>query len=282
MKILTIKLPQGKLKHIVFFLIFSLAAFSLFGQDTLSNGKAFNFPFQKYGISIGNSHEFSGIRFNFRDKDVKRINGLNVTLWIKINENLEADFNGINLGMIPAGKKMNGLKIGLLGCGTSGDQNGISFGGLVVGCGGNINGLSISGIYTSNDGRKSELSGVAISGLLIASGHGINGIGIGGLSIISDHHINGMVLAGANIAATDYLNGLTATIGYLDAGIVRGVSVAGYSKTEATYGLSIALFNKTNHLHGLQLGLLNYAGNNPKGLKYLPLMNLNFGKVKSK
>jgi hypothetical protein len=41
-------------------------------------------------------------------------------------------------------------------------------------------------------------------------------------------------------------------------------------------GVSIGLFNWTPRLRGVQLGLLNYAGNNPDGLKLLPLVNAHF------
>jgi hypothetical protein len=32
-------------------------------------------------------------------------------------------------------------------------------------------------------------------------------------------------------------------------------------------------------LHGLQLGVLNYAGNNKKGLKMLPIINMHLRKI---
>ncbi len=39
-------------------------------------------------------------------------------------------------------------------------------------------------------------------------------------------------------------------------------------------GISIGLLNTTSQLRGVQLGLLNYAGNNPRWLRLLPLVNL--------
>jgi hypothetical protein len=44
------------------------------------------------------------------------------------------------------------------------------------------------------------------------------------------------------------------------------------------FGLSVALYNRANELHGIQLGVLNYAGNNPKGLRMLPFINLHLRK----
>lgn len=64
--------------------ILLMGGFHLSAQDTLSNRKALNFPAKKYGISIGNSHEFTGIRINFADENVKTVNGLNITFWLKM------------------------------------------------------------------------------------------------------------------------------------------------------------------------------------------------------
>jgi hypothetical protein len=41
-------------------------------------------------------------------------------------------------------------------------------------------------------------------------------------------------------------------------------------------GLSIGIFNHADNLHGVQIGVLNFAGNNPEGLKILPLLNVHF------
>ena len=35
----------------------------------------------------------------------------------------------------------------------------------------------------------------------------------------------------------------------------------------------IGIINYTGSLHGVQLGLVNWAGNNPSGLKLLPIAN---------
>ena len=72
------------------------------------------------------------------------------------------------------------------------------------------------------------------------------------------------------------MNGIAINSGYFSAKMVNGVSVAGYSRTSHMNGLAIGIFNQTNKLHGLQLGLLNYAANNPKVLRMLPLINLHW------
>ena len=238
-------------------LLFCVPQF-LVAQDSITPYSTVTFPSKKYGICFGNSQEFSGIRINFRDVQVKRVSGVNFSLWIKMGANEAAAYHGINLGGFPSGGSFHGFNAGLLGCGTDDDQTGLSLGGLVVGCGGNLNGIAISGIYTSIDGLSSKINGAGISGLMLNCGYGINGLAAGGLLIVSGHHINGLAV----------------TAGYLETETIRGLSLAGYSKTKTMYGLSIAIFNSTQNLHGLQVGVLNHAGNNPKGLKYLPLINL--------
>ena len=54
--------------------LFSAAAGSVSAQSL-------DIPSKKWGLSFGNSKEFTGLRFNFRDHGVVRITGVNVTLW---------------------------------------------------------------------------------------------------------------------------------------------------------------------------------------------------------
>ncbi len=70
--------------------------------------------------------------------------------------------------------------------------------------------------------------------------------------------------------------GLAVTAGYLNSKIFSGVAIAGYNNTTQMNGLSFALFNRTKELHGVQLGLLNFAANNPKWMKLIPLINFHF------
>ena len=245
----------------------------LSAQDSLSNGKALNFPFKKYGISIGNSYEFTGIRINFADENVKRINGLNVTFWLK-RSNQNAVVNGISIGVIPTGGTMWPINLGVLGTGAAHNLYGLTLGGLVIGAGGNINGLCVSGLVTMATESNQVISGIFISGIGIGAHKAINGLAIGGLAVGTDGDINGVCSSLAYIYAGKNFRGLSVTTGYLDSEMFKGVAIAGYAKTNQMHGLSIALYNRTRELHGVQFGLLNYAENNPKGLRMLPFINL--------
>ena len=55
--------------------------------------------YQGYGISMGNSKRINGIRLNFADHGVKRINGCNLTFW-KPKDNPDAVINGFTFGLI--------------------------------------------------------------------------------------------------------------------------------------------------------------------------------------
>lgn len=257
--------------------ILLMGGFNLSAQDNLSNGEALNFPVKKYGISIGNSYEFSGIRINFADENVKIVNGLNVTLWFKFAKNQNAVVNGISIGVIPTAGSMQYINLGLLGVGTAHNLNGASIGGAIVGSGGNINGLSISGLITHASGDdKSVISGIAISGIGLRAQKAINGLAFGGLAVLTDGDINGVATSLAYTYCGKKFNGLSVSSGYLESEIFNGIAVAGYAKTNQMNGISIALYNRTKELHGVQFGLLNYAENNPKGLRILPVINLHF------
>jgi hypothetical protein len=81
-------------------------------------------------------------------------------------------------------------------------------------------------------------------------------------------------VGGAGLKATDW-RGLAVTAGYLRCDRFAGLGVAGYARaSERCDGLAIAIFNWTRELHGVQIGLLNYAGNNRRGTKWLPGLNV--------
>jgi hypothetical protein len=283
-----------KKSHLLSIFILCIGVYSLHAQDTLSSGKALNIPFRKYGISIGNSREFNGIRINLADKNVRRINGLNITFWVsklsinKFPNNYNAIVNGVSLGIIPTGgsmqpiniglvgvgaKKLNGLTIGGLTIHSFGNINGLIASGLAVETGGNINGLSVNGLWT----ESSIISGLAFSGFIVVAYKAINGLAIGGFGVASAGEINGIASSLAYLSGENF-RGLGITPGYLKSEIYNGIAIAGYANTGQFHGLSIALYNRTKELHGLQLGVLNYAGNNRKGLKMLPIINMHLRK----
>ncbi len=90
----------------------------------------------------------------------------------------------------------------------------------------------------------------------------------------TDADVNGIQIASSVIRSDNRISGISIVPGYLKAEEYRGLALVGYSNTSVMTGLSIALFNNTKELHGVQVGILNYAGNNRKGTKLLPILNI--------
>lgn len=85
-----------------------ISGHSLFAQSL-------DIPAKKWGISFGNSKDFAGLRFNFRDSRVERVTGVNFTLWMPRKDNKEAVVTGLSLGLIPGGGEVRGIQLGVLG-----------------------------------------------------------------------------------------------------------------------------------------------------------------------
>jgi hypothetical protein len=106
--------------------------------------QSLDIPTKKWGISFGNSKDFTGLRFNFRDSRVSRVTGINVTLWNPRKDNKDSVIKGISLGLIPGGVKLTGAF--LAGIMVRVEQNG-RLSGLAASSvnyiRGTVNGLSI-------------------------------------------------------------------------------------------------------------------------------------------
>lgn len=91
-------------------------------------------PVRGAGLSFGNSTEFSGLRFNVRDRDLERIDGLTVSLWAPQDD---------------PGGRIRGLSIGPAGTGASHGA-----------------GLTINGGYSV---FEESYDGISVNGLAWAS-----------------------------------------------------------------------------------------------------------------
>lgn len=208
----------------------------LFGQNN-----HLNFGIKENGICFGNSKNYTGIRFNFRDKNVSNINGLNIS-----GQTGSEKMNGISFGLLASlDSSLNGLQIGFA---TGGEVvNGVSIAPAIT-VHEKINGLAISGIATwfkTTNGVQISLFGTTSFGFM--GSELINGLGIGGVTF-NCKKVNGVVIS----------------------------SILCYQ--EELNGVSIACFNATENLNGFQFGLWNYAANNRKLFRRLPIMNFNLRK----
>jgi hypothetical protein len=155
--------------------------------------------------------------------------------------------------------------------------NGINFSGLS-----NpeiMNGLSL-GVLASHG---SFFNGLIISGL-VSTAEKINGVGIAALTISADT-LNGLFFS---LSGVSYLSGIEVEqINVLSLGLIAGAiakNMNGASigivqnNIDNHSGIMIAIVNRSKNLHGFQFGLLNYAGNNRKLFRWLPIINFNLRK----
>ena len=261
-----------------------------------SSDFSLNLGMNNVGVCIGNAPRHTGIRINWSDHNVKRINGINITLW-EAGKNPDAEITGMALGLVgPSAKKISGFSFGL---GVGADQiQGVSLG--ILGLGGDsVRGVGIGGLGLGGD----RLEGFFIGGLgfggNVIRGVGFAGLGLGGddlkgvflaglamggdkvsgfsaaLLAVGGDQLNGFSGSGLALGG-DQLKGVFLTGGYLKAKSLKWVGAAAVVKTKQQTGLTIALFNFTRKLNGIQLGGLNYAENNPWPFKVVPFMNCHF------
>ena len=198
------------------------------------------------------------------------------------------EFDGVGVGILGLGSggPLRGIFAGGLGVATSGDIDGLALGGLGVGCGGRLRGIVVAGLGV---GCGEEVIGIAVGGLGVGAGGDLRGLSVAGLAVGAGGSIEGIAIAGlvgaprirgavaALAAGGRDVAGLVVAPAYFDLmpdGSMTGVSVSAFNRIRGEQrGLAIGIVNYTPSLHGLQIGLVNWAGNNPSGLKLLPIVN---------
>jgi len=225
---------------------------------------------------------FTGLNMAAVSSHLSKSNGVSVGLL----GNQDKVSNGLSYGtFFSVQDKVNGITISPCAA-VDKKMNGVSIGGLFAG-GGTVNGAAISGLAAGGD----QTNGALIAPIAIGS---VNGVGLG-MGLLTDD-IKGVGLSMFHLT-TGPSDGLFATLYYfskpLDAGQtfnslkgvvvagwwtnicdVRGVTIAPINYAGRDAGLAVGGINATKELHGVQLGFLNYAGNNPKALRLLPLINM--------
>lgn len=194
------------------------------------------------GLSIGDSRLVRGIRLNFRDRNMERVDGINATIWTPYEDARGGEVNGIALGLpltgadrisglgvgifgVAAEEDFSGIGIGGFGVGSGNDASGILIGGFGVGAGGNVRGLTIGGFGA---GAGGSVTGITIGGFGAGAGGSVSGLQIGGFGVGSGGDVRGISIGGFGAGAGGDITGLT--IGGFGAGAggdVSGVTLAG-------------------------------------------------------
>src|SRR6185503_16764289 len=119
------------------------------------------------GVAIGDKPVVNGVRINFRDRHLERVNGVDITVWTPY-EPATGAVNGVAIGLPATGAAdITGIGAGIVGVGgvglgAGGDMVGIMLGGIGVGGGGSVTGISIGGIGV---GAGGSLKGIQIGGI---------------------------------------------------------------------------------------------------------------------
>lgn len=228
-------------------------------------------PASTWGISFGNSKNFSGIRFNFRECNVERVNGFNFTLW-EAKSVGNSEVNGISLGLIPHASRLNGLNIGfgliseeqmnglnlsILAGVSNGDIKGINFGGLALVSNMNMFGINFGGLALVSNGdigginfgglaqvANGDLYGLNLGGLALVANGNLVGLNLGGLALISDGDLTGINLSGLASISNDSMSGINLSgLALISSKEIKGINIGGLVVigAESLYGLSVTL-----------------------------------------
>ena len=191
------------------------------------------------GLAIGEVPRVTGIRLNFRDRNLEYVRGLNATVWTP-SEPMRGRVDGIALRLPATGAAhIKGLAAGVLGVGARDKIEGIDIGGVGVGGGGDVVGLSIGGVGVG----AQRLEGIILSG-----------IGAGAET------------ARAGVLAPFYFK-------IEKGGEFTGGSISAYNRILGRqHGLTIGLINYARALDGVQLGLINIL-DRPTGRRVTVLVN---------
>lgn len=236
--------------------------------------QSLDIPSKKWGISFGNSKEFTGLRFNIQDNGVRKINGINFTLWKPKKDNPDSMINGLSLGLMPGGGHLRGIHLGIAGVGAEGSLKGISLGLLGVGAGNDVMGINIGGIGA---GAGGNMFGLNFGGLGVGAGEDLIGINVGGLGCGAGRDMKGFNFGTLGAGAGRDVYGLN--IGGLGIGAgenMVGINVGGLGvgAGEKLTGINIGgLGCGSPEVTGISIGGLGVGG------KYLKGIHLSLGTI---
>ena len=205
----------------------------------------------------------------------------------------EADMTGLNvagLAVVSEGRQ-RGVNIAGLALVSEGSKVGLNLAGLATVSQIDLSGVSAAGLVTV---AEEDLSGINVSGLATVFGHELQGIAIAGLVVGDsgsrslnlapnsppnseyDTSASGVMLAGYRVQA-NRIDGIAAALLMTRSHDMAGLAIGAYNGVSGRQsGLSVGLYNHATELRGIQIGLLNHVADNPKWLRWLPIVNARF------
>lgn len=211
--------------------LFAIPTHHLRAQDTTAKGResdsrrSLDIGVNGKGISFGDSKEWAGLRFNYRDSRLVEANGVNVTLWHPY-EHGAGRVNGLAIGLpLTGASELKGLGVGVFGFGVEHRFTGIGIGGLGMGGGGDMRGIMLAGLGMGGGG---DISGISVAGLGMGGGGNLNGIAIGGLGAGMGGNLTGLFVGGLGAGAGGNVKGIgIGGLGFGSGGNLRGAAIGG-------------------------------------------------------
>ena len=192
------------------------------------------------GISIGDSRRVTGIRLNYRDRDLREVKGINATLWMPYEES-RGDVVGLALGLPATGaRNIDGIAAGIIGIGAMERMRGLAIGGIGMGVGESMEGIAIGGIGL---GAGQDLKGIAAGGIGLGVGQDLTGAGIGGIGVGVGQNAKGLIAGGIGAGVGGDLTGIgIGGLGIAAGGNAKGLLIGGVGAGvgQDLTGLSIA------------------------------------------
>lgn len=208
---------------------------------TSASAQVIDLTINNTGLAIGDKPRVNGVRINFRDRRLERVNGVNITIWnpyspatgvvnglaLGLPVTGAKDINGIATGLFGAGadQSIKGIGIAPIGLGAGGDLSGIMIGGIGVGGGGSMTGLSLGGIGVGSGGA---VRGIQVGGIGVGAGGSLTGISIGGIGVGSGGAVEGLAIGGIGVGGGGSLTGIgIGGIGVGSGGDATGLFIGG-------------------------------------------------------
>ncbi len=206
------------------------------------------------GIGIGDVPVLHGLRLNFRDRDLRRADGIAFTVWTPIHDRVGGTVNGVALGLAgPAADRLHGLGFGLGGVYARRSLDGAFVGGLGVVGDGDLAGLALAGLGAVVDGHA---SGILLGGLGAVVQGDATGILAGGLGVVVDGDASGVLLGGLGTVVQGRATGLAVGgLGTVVDGVWKGIAIGGVATVTQGGSAGVALGGLATVSQGPSVGL---------------------------
>ncbi|MEP6730672.1 MAG: hypothetical protein ABJE10_08535 [bacterium] len=220
----------------------ALAALFVVSSSASAVAQGLDLTINHVGLAIGDVPEVTGLRLNFRDRNMRRVDGINATIWGPYENSHPGTVRGLALGLPLTGAgnidgvatgilgvgvehRFRGVGIAPIGLGAGGSLEGIMLGGIGLGAGGEMTGIGIGGIGVGAGGR---MKGIFLGGIGVGTGGDAEGLLIGGIGVGGGGNVRGIAIGGIGVGGGGSFTGLSiGGIGVGSGGDVTGVSIGG-------------------------------------------------------